>query len=96
LDGIVIVRPEPSREHPQHLCLDAGYDYPLMRLLVRARGYREHIRSRGEEKTAKAIIPGYRARRWAARAHALLAPPIPPFARQLSKRKPAIISLFSI
>src|SRR5258708_28280314 len=26
LDGIVIMRPEPTEEHPQHLCLDAGYD----------------------------------------------------------------------
>jgi len=64
LDGIVIARPQPSQEQSQHLCLDAGYDYPVMRLLVRAHGYREHIRSRGEEQTAKAIFPGYRARRW--------------------------------
>jgi putative transposase len=64
LDGIVIARPQPSREQPQHLCLDAGYDYPVVRLLVRAREYREHIRSRGEEKTAKTIMAGYRARRW--------------------------------
>lgn len=64
LDGIVIARPAPSQEHPQHLCLDAGYDYPVMRLLVRARGYFEHIRSRGQEQDAKVAIPGYRARRW--------------------------------
>jgi putative transposase len=24
LDGIVIMRPKPTEEHPQHLCLDAG------------------------------------------------------------------------
>ena len=64
LDGIVIARPETSEEHPQHLCLDAAYDYPLMRVLVKARGYLDHIRSRGEEKQQKATIPGYRARRW--------------------------------
>jgi putative transposase len=27
LEGIVIARPAPSPETPQHLCLDAGYDY---------------------------------------------------------------------
>ena len=64
LDGIVVARPQPSQDHPQHLCLDAGYDYPLMRLLVRARGYVEHIRSRGQEQAEKATIAGYRARRW--------------------------------
>jgi len=26
LDGLVIARPAPTQEHPQHLCLDAGYD----------------------------------------------------------------------
>jgi putative transposase len=35
-----------------------------MRVLVKARGYLDHIRSRGEEKQQKATIPGYRARRW--------------------------------
>jgi putative transposase len=64
LDGLVIARPVSTQEHPQHLCLDAGYDYPLVRLLVRARGYQEHIRSRGEEQAEKATIPGSRARRW--------------------------------
>src|SRR5258708_23502087 len=64
LDGVVIARPEPGEEHPQHLCLDAAYDYQLMRILVRERGYLDHIRSRGEEKAEKATIPGYRARRW--------------------------------
>jgi putative transposase len=64
LDGIVVARPEPDHEHPQHLCLDAGYDYPIMRLLVNARRYVEHLRSRGQEKTEKARLPGHRARRW--------------------------------
>ena len=26
LDGLVISRPEPTEEQPQHLCLDAAYD----------------------------------------------------------------------
>jgi hypothetical protein len=31
LAGIVITRPEPNEARPQHLCLDAGYDYPVIR-----------------------------------------------------------------
>jgi putative transposase len=64
LDGLVVSRPNPSNEQEQHLCLDAGYDStPVYRALV-ARGYQPHVRSRGEERVEKAIIPGYRARRW--------------------------------
>ena len=38
----------------QHLCLDVGYDYGEVRRIVAAHGYTAHIRSRGEEKKAKA------------------------------------------
>lgn len=64
LDGIVIARPEPTEEQPQHLCLDAAYDGDPARQEVQARSYIGHICSRGQEKTEKAHIPGYRARRW--------------------------------
>jgi transposase len=63
LDNLGIGRAE---EGAQHLCLDKGYDYPEVRDLVEARGYIEHIQSRGEESQDKARIPGYRARRWVA------------------------------
>lgn len=64
LASVVIERPEPSPEHPQNLCLDKGYDYPQVRELVESYGYTAHIRTRGEEATARKEIPGYRARRW--------------------------------
>lgn len=64
LDSIVIERPEPTPEEPQHLCLDKGFDYEAVREAVEARHYLEHIRTRGEEAEAKREIPGYRARRW--------------------------------
>jgi putative transposase len=64
LDGIVIARPEPTEEHPQHLCLDAAYDGAPAREEVQARGYLDHIGNRGKEKTEKVLTPGYRARRW--------------------------------
>jgi len=49
LDGIVIARPEPSEGQPQHLCLDAGYDYPAKREEAENHHYLPHIRSRGQE-----------------------------------------------
>jgi putative transposase len=64
LAAIVIARPEPTDEKPQHICLDKGYDFPQVRELVEAWGYTAHIRTRGEEVEAKTRIPGYRARRW--------------------------------
>jgi putative transposase len=64
LSHLMIERPQPTEETPQHLCMDKGYDYPSVRELVEMLGYSPHIRSRGEEKRAKAHIPGYRARRW--------------------------------
>jgi putative transposase len=64
LDGIVIARPEPTQEHPQHLCLDAWYDYPVIREQVKTHGYLPHIRGRGQEKQEKLATPGFLARRW--------------------------------
>ena len=64
LDGLVISRPEPTEEQPQHLCLDAAYDSTPVYQELLTRHYQPHVRSRGEEKRAKEITPGYRARRW--------------------------------
>ena len=49
---------------PQNLCLDKGFDFDFVRILVARWGYTAHIRTRGEEKREKAEVPGYRARRW--------------------------------
>lgn len=62
MGGLVMARPEP--EQPEHLCLDVGYDYPEGEDLAKAHQYVAHIRSRGQERQAKATIPGFRARRW--------------------------------
>ncbi len=64
LDGIIIARPDPTDEQPHHLCLDAGYDYPVIEEGVVAHHYLPHIRGRGQEKQEKAHTPGFRARRW--------------------------------
>jgi putative transposase len=68
LDAIVVERPEPTEEAPQHLCLDKGYDNGPTRELVEDRDYVAHIRKIGEEKldlggTGEKRYP---ARRWVA------------------------------
>jgi len=64
LDAVLVVRREPSPDAPQHLCLDAGYDYPASRQVVEDHRYLPHIRSRGQEQQDIILIPGHRARRW--------------------------------
>lgn len=49
---------------PQHLCLDKGYDYEVVRKLVADFGFDAHIRSRGEDRAAAIERQaGQRARR---------------------------------
>ena len=62
LDHIVMLRPEPDQEHPQNLCLDAGYTGSAEK--VESRGYIPHIRPRGKEKKELERNPDFHARRW--------------------------------
>jgi len=64
LEAVVIDRPEPTREEPQHLCADKGYDYPECRQVAEEHGYQPHIRARGEEQREKRAHPDYHPRRW--------------------------------
>lgn len=64
LESIVVARPQPTVEQAQGLCLDKGYDYAEVRVILEHWGYTAHILSRGEEAQAKAHTPGYRTRRW--------------------------------
>lgn len=50
LEAIVVERPEPTEEEPQHLCLDKGYDTPTGREAVAAQHSVPHIRRSGQEK----------------------------------------------
>ena len=68
LDSIPITRPKPSKQRPQGLCLDRGYDYAAVRETVAERGFTPHIRRRGEEIQLKLQTPGWRARRWVVEA----------------------------
>jgi putative transposase len=65
LDAVVVKRPQPTAEQPQHLCLDKAYDNPTGEEAVATHGYVPHIRHIGEEKldltTGEKRFP---ARRW--------------------------------
>jgi len=63
LDSLPLRRPRPVPRRPQHLCCDKGFDAEIIRRGARRRGYRPHIRSRGEEQAEKRRS-GRRARRW--------------------------------
>jgi transposase len=63
LEAIPIERPEPTRRRPQHLCLDKGFDYDEPRALAEEFGFTLHLRTRGEEVSAKRHARA-KARRW--------------------------------
>ena len=64
LESIPVKRPRPTRNRPQGMCLDKGYDYDEARDLADEFGYTAHIRARGEEAQAIKQEAGFKARRW--------------------------------
>jgi hypothetical protein len=65
LDGTVVKRPRPTRQNPQHLCEDKGYDYPECREQALARGYIPHIPHKGTDPSqVPAGEKRHPARRW--------------------------------
>jgi putative transposase len=64
LAAIVVERPQPTAEAPQHLCLDKGYDNPTGHATVAAYQYTPHIRRIGEERLDATGKQRYPARRW--------------------------------
>jgi putative transposase len=64
LDAVVVERPKPSEEAPQHLCLDKAYDNTTGYTAVEEAGYTPHIRRIGEEKFDQNQQKNYPARRW--------------------------------
>ena len=62
IDGIVILRPQATAEHPQNACLDAAYIGKEE--LLTGRGYTPHIVPRGTEKKELERNPKFHAKRW--------------------------------
>ncbi len=64
IEAIVVDRPRPTRQAPQHLCLDKGYDNPTGRAAAESHGHTPHIRRIGEEKLDLKGRKRRKARRW--------------------------------
>lgn len=64
LEAVVVERPEPSEQTPQHLCLDKGYDNRTGYAVAEEAGYTPHIRRIGQEKSDAQGEKTYPARRW--------------------------------
>ena len=64
IESIVVERPEPTPQTPQHLCLDKGYDNPTGRPAATSHGHTPHIRRIGEEKLDEKGRKRHPARRW--------------------------------
>lgn len=64
IQAIVVDRPEPTPQAPQHLCLDKGYDNPTGHTTAAKHSYTPHIRRIGEEKLDKKGRKRHPARRW--------------------------------
>jgi putative transposase len=64
LQSVPVKRPKPTRNRPQGMCLDKGYDFDRVRDLVHEFGYTAHIKARGQEAQAIKRQAGFKARRW--------------------------------
>ena len=64
VDDLPVKRPEPTVTALQGLCLDKGYDYPIVRELITMFRFISHLKRRGEEQVEKKRNPLFKARRW--------------------------------
>lgn len=64
METLPVTRPTPTARRPQGLCLDKGYDYPIIRELCTLFRLTAHIRPRGEEAKDIQRQRGRKARRW--------------------------------
>jgi putative transposase len=64
LEAIVVERPLPTKEQPQHLCLDKAFDNPTVEAVLKQTNYTPHVRRIGEEKGDPEGGKTHPARRW--------------------------------
>ncbi|MCC6179171.1 MAG: hypothetical protein IT305_28010 [Chloroflexi bacterium] len=64
IEAMVLARPEPEPDWPQHLALDAGYDTPTGWETTVDHDYYPHIAPRRPEDRPPPPDPPYPARRW--------------------------------
>jgi hypothetical protein len=63
VNNYVVVRPQPSSEQAQHLCLDAAFDNAAGHRVVMEENYQGHIAARKGRDESLALHPGGKARR---------------------------------
>jgi putative transposase len=64
LEALVVERPEPTEEAPQHLCLDGGYNNPTGREAAAEAHYTPHIQAGWKNKKTCERSKGHKPRRW--------------------------------
>lgn len=64
LNALPIVRPQPKREHPHHLCLDAAFDNAPVREVLLLERYTAHIAPQNGRAADTPRHPEGQARRW--------------------------------
>ena len=64
LESIPVRRPRPTKQRPQGLCLDKGYDYAEVDALVKEFRFTGHIARRGQEACKIKRSARKKARRW--------------------------------
>jgi putative transposase len=64
VEAIIVARPEPTFEEPQHLCLDKAYDNDHGWGVIVDHDYIPHIRRLREEAVRTAPSDRYPPRRW--------------------------------
>lgn len=68
LESLAVSRPQPTPEQPQGMCLDAGFDYEDVYVLLEEFSYTAHIRPHGSGLEAVDPATGEvvekKARRW--------------------------------
>ncbi len=63
-ESVPVPRPEPTEDNPQHLCLDAGYDYQQVRSWGDKFGLILHIRPQRPPQRPQKKSRRKKARRW--------------------------------
>jgi putative transposase len=62
LDAVIVERPEPEPDYPQHLCLDKGFDNDTGWEATVERGYEPHIALVHDERPARP--KRFKPKRW--------------------------------
>ena len=97
LEAIVVERPTPTKETPQHLCLDKGYDNAPAEAIVTAAGYVPHITplkppTHRRGKTRRSAAKNAPGSPLGGRAHLCLALAVPWYPRALREAGRAVFS----